>query len=243
MATKLLNSSTLILVVLLFKSIDTYRLAMQFFFITLTTINIKARYLSSFGNRHNISLPVDNGDWNDLDIGDREEMNSVLYIFATVGLEYNVSHEPLCQLWDYNGMNLWKTYDRVSGLIIGNKLILQQVFLAIFTISITFPMQLDFNSPKFFPPNFLQPCSPKCFIAKVLYCMVYSIFWCQCTLTSNNCLLYVVTYSCKLTYNSTIDAAQFLILICRGEAIMLVKLSIILFSNSHNFTYYAQNYS
>ena len=62
------------------------------------------------------------------DIGDREEMNSVLYIFATVGLEYNVSHEPLCQLWDYNGMNLWKTYDRVSGLIIGNKLILQQVF-------------------------------------------------------------------------------------------------------------------
>ena len=25
----------------------------------------------------------------------------------------------------------------------------------------------------------------------------------------------------------------------RGEAIMLVKLSIILFSNSHNFTYYA----
>ena len=29
----------------------------------------------------------------------------------------------------------------------------------------------------------------------------------------------------------------------RGEATMLVKLSIILFSNSHNFTYYSQNYA
>ena len=28
----------------------------------------------------------------------------------------------------------------------------------------------------------------------------------------------------------------------RGEAIMLVKLSIILFSNSHNFTYYAHRF-
>ena len=28
----------------------------------------------------------------------------------------------------------------------------------------------------------------------------------------------------------------------RGEAIMLVKLSIILFSNSHNFTYYAHKF-
>ena len=30
--------------------------------------------------------------------------------------------------------------------------------------------------------------------------------------------------------------------IYRGEAIMLVKLSIILFSNSHNFTYYAHRF-
>ena len=34
-----------------------------------------------------------------------------------------------------------------------------------------------------------------------------------------------------------------MVILIRGEAIMLVKLSIILFSNSHNFTYYSQNYA
>ena len=29
-------------------------------------------------------------------------------------------------------------------------------FFVIFTIFVTFPMQMDFNLPKFFPPNFLQ---------------------------------------------------------------------------------------
>ena len=36
--------------------------------------------------------------------------------------------------------------------------------------------------------------------------------------------------------------STFLLVVTRGEAIVLVKLSIILFSNSHNFTYYAHRF-
>ena len=39
-------------------------------------------------------------------------------------------------------------------------------FLPIFTISITFSMQMDFNSPKFFLPNFLQSLFTKLFTTK-----------------------------------------------------------------------------
>ena len=35
--------------------------------------------------------------------------------------------------------------------------------LPIFTISITFPIQMDFNLSKFFPPNFLQSLFAKLF--------------------------------------------------------------------------------
>ena len=49
-------------------------------------------------------------------------------------------------------------------------------FSPIFTSSTTFPMQMDFNSPKFFPPNFLQPARALIrqtfFTAKVFYYMV-----------------------------------------------------------------------
>ena len=48
-----------------------------------------------------------------------------------------------------------------------------QVFLPIFTSSITFPMQMDFNLCNFFPPNFLQPSFAKLFTAKVFYYTVY----------------------------------------------------------------------
>ena len=50
-----------------------------------------------------------------------------------------------------------------------------QVFSPIFTISITFPMQMDFNSPKFFLPNFLQSLFTKIFTAKDFYCIVWFI--------------------------------------------------------------------
>ena len=48
-----------------------------------------------------------------------------------------------------------------------------QVFLPIFTISETFPMQMDFYLPKFFLPNFLQPLFTNFFTAKVFYCMIF----------------------------------------------------------------------
>ena len=51
-------------------------------------------------------------------------------------------------------------------------------------------------------------------------------------------LLYETISACHLHIK---DFQAFMII--RGEAIMLVKLSIILFSNSHNFTYYSQNYA
>ena len=40
-------------------------------------------------------------------------------------------------------------------------------FLPIFTISITFPMQMDFNLLKFIPPNVLQSLFTKLFTTKV----------------------------------------------------------------------------
>ena len=48
-----------------------------------------------------------------------------------------------------------------------------QHFAKFFTISITFPMQTDFNSPQFFQPNFLQSLFAKVCTAKVFYCTVY----------------------------------------------------------------------
>ena len=47
-----------------------------------------------------------------------------------------------------------------------------QVFLPIFTISITLPMQMDFNSTKFFCRTFQSPYSPNFFTAKVFYSTV-----------------------------------------------------------------------
>ena len=43
-----------------------------------------------------------------------------------------------------------------------------QDFLLIFTISIIFLMQMDFNLPKFFPLNFCSPYSPKFFTTNFL---------------------------------------------------------------------------
>ena len=42
-------------------------------------------------------------------------------------------------------------------------------FLPIFTISTTFPMLLDFNSPKFILPNFLKPLFTKIFYRQSFY--------------------------------------------------------------------------
>ena len=52
---------------------------------------------------------------------------------------------------------------------------IHQVFLPILTISITFPMQMDFNLPKFFPPNFLQSLFAKLCAANVFYYTVIQI--------------------------------------------------------------------
>ena len=49
-----------------------------------------------------------------------------------------------------------------------------QAFLPIFTISIVFPMQMDFSLPKFFPPNFLQSS-----FAKVFYCQSFLLYGIQ----------------------------------------------------------------
>ena len=59
--------------------------------------------------------------------------------------------------------NLWQIWQITA---------FRQVLSPIFTISITFPMQMDFNSPKFFCQTSYSPYSPNFFTAKVFYCMV-----------------------------------------------------------------------
>ena len=54
-------------------------------------------------------------------------------------------------------------------------------FLPIFTIFITFPMQMNFNLPKLFLQTSYIPYSPNLFTAKVFYCMVYNWYGCSCT--------------------------------------------------------------
>ena len=84
--------------------------------------------------------------------------------------------------------------------------IYDQVFLPIFTISITFPMQMDFNLPKFFQPNFLQSLFVKVFNHQCFYCMVYMCSYIKLT-TSNykhyNIATHAKThihYTCQHTY-------------------------------------------
>ena len=65
-----------------------------------------------------------------------------------------------------------------------------------------------------------------------------------------NCLSFNILLKLKLSYVAsylTVSSYTLIIMynyyiIPRGEAIMLVKLSIILFSNSHNFAYYAHSF-
>ena len=57
---------------------------------------------------------------------------------------------------------------------------IHQVFSPIFIIFIIFPMQMDFNSPTFFPPNFLWSLFAKLFTAKVFYCTVLQEHWYFC---------------------------------------------------------------
>ena len=59
---------------------------------------------------------------------------------------------------------------------------IHQVFLPICTISIAFPMQMDFNLPKFFPPNFLQSLFAKVFDHQscLLYGTTYASFCSYC---------------------------------------------------------------
>ena len=60
-----------------------------------------------------------------------------------------------------------------------------QVF---YQFSITFPMQIDFSSPKFFPPNLLQS-----LFAKAFYCTVYRYIYKPYHLLSNGSL-YIANY-------------------------------------------------
>ena len=64
-------------------------------------------------------------------------------------------------------------------------------FLPIFTISITFPMQMVFNSPKFFPPNFLQSLFAKFFDRQcfLLYDMLMSNY-----VSTQHLILYIMDY-------------------------------------------------
>ena len=49
----------------------------------------------------------------------------------------------------------------------------RQAFLPIFTTSITFPMKMDLNLPKFFLPNCLQSLSPKFFMVRYTHLHPY----------------------------------------------------------------------
>ena len=62
-------------------------------------------------------------------------------------------------------------YHTVKTLVNWQITAIRQVFLPILTIYITFPMQMDFNSPKFFPPNFLQS-----LFAKVFDCQWFLLY-------------------------------------------------------------------
>ena len=76
--------------------------------------------------------------------------NSSLRLTPNIKLPYSKKH------WWYNNFGKLQQFTN---------------FLPIFTISIIFPMQIDFNSPpKFFLPNFLQCLLfAKFFTAKVFY--------------------------------------------------------------------------
>ena len=72
----------------------------------------------------------------------------------------------------------------------------RQVFSPIFTISITFPMQMNFNSPKLFPSNFLHSLFAKVFNAKTFY---YMVIWlnqccisCYFHFSSHSKLLHII---------------------------------------------------
>ena len=73
----------------------------------------------------------------------------------------------------------------------------------------------------------------------VSYCSyLLAIAIATCVVSYCSYLLAIAIATCMVSYCSYLLT----IAIARGEAIMLVKLSIILFSNSHNFTYYAHRF-
>ena len=61
---------------------------------------------------------------------------SLVTVCCTIPYSKNFGDEKLWQIWQITAI--------------------RQAFLPIFTIPITFLMQMDFNSPKFFLLNFLQ---------------------------------------------------------------------------------------
>ena len=77
-------------------------------------------------------------------------------------------------------------------------------FLPMFTISITFPMQMNFNSPKFFLPTSYSPYSPNFFTAKVFYCTV-------CNKLVNECSTQKYNYSRLYSNHIVMKKSQFIL--------------------------------
>ena len=99
---------------------------------------------------------------------------------------------------------------------------IRQVFLPIFTISITFPVQMDFNAPKFFPPNFQES-----LFTKPFYCQSFLLYG-MC-LSSNNigfpikhvsyCILYFIVQKVTLITFALNGIIGFLIAIITGAVV------------------------
>ena len=83
-------------------------------------------------------------------------------------------------------------------------------FLPIFTISITFPMQIDFSSLTFFPPNFLQSLFAKLFCNQIFYYMVPMIIFLvqshkYCKIMKAHVLMHYNHLSTAYTYHVPLD--------------------------------------
>ena len=80
-------------------------------------------------------------------------LSSSSWLIHVLYIVINIGGKKLWQIW-------WIT-------------VIYQIFSPAFTISITFPMQMDFSSPKIFPPNFLQSLFTKLFLSpKFFYYMI-----------------------------------------------------------------------
>ena len=80
----------------------------------------------------------------------------------------------------------------------------RQVLSPNFIISIIFSMQIDFNSPTFLPPNFLQSSKyirislfAKIFTTKVFYCTVDSYSW-----LLNSDIIHIIYLNCIYTWRT-----------------------------------------